>query len=83
MPLTTYLFIEGPVNRTGAPQGFSLIQISHKLNTVQNTHIFTHVKHVNIIRKLVPSVFGGSLWLSGSGRSARSGPGELIANVGG
>ena len=32
--LFIYLFIEGvysPVNRTGSPQGFSQVQISHKL----------------------------------------------------
>ena len=28
-----------PVNRTGSPQGFSQVQISHKLNTIQNMHI--------------------------------------------
>ena len=27
------------VNRTGSPQGFSQVQISHKLNTIQNMHI--------------------------------------------
>ena len=41
-----YLFIEGlycysPNNRTGSPQGFSLSQILHKLNTIQNNaHIY-------------------------------------------
>ena len=40
-----YLFIEGlilsysPINRTGSPQGFSQVQISYKLNTLQNMHI--------------------------------------------
>ena len=28
-----------PVSRTGSPQGFSQVQISHKLNTIQNMHI--------------------------------------------
>ena len=28
-----------PVNRTGSPQGFSQVQSSHKLNTIQNMHI--------------------------------------------
>ena len=28
-----------PVKRTGSPQGFSTVQISHKLNTIQNMHI--------------------------------------------
>ena len=35
------LFIEGlysPVNRTWSPQGFSQVQMSHKLNTIQNMH---------------------------------------------
>ena len=40
---THTLFIEGlycysPVNRTGSLQGFSQVQISHKLNTIQNMH---------------------------------------------
>ena len=33
--LFIYLFIEGPVNCTGSPQGFSL----NKINTKQNMHI--------------------------------------------
>ena len=28
-----------PVDRTGSPRGFSLYQILHKLNTMQNMHI--------------------------------------------
>ena len=70
-----------PVNHTGSPQGFSQVQISHKLiiikastspinhwspqgfsqteilhklNTIQNVHI--NLKHLNIIRQLVPLV---------------------------
>ena len=33
------LMAYGPVNRSGSPQGFSRVQISHKLNTIQNMHI--------------------------------------------
>ena len=28
-----------PVHRTGSPQGFSKVQVSQKLNTIQNMHI--------------------------------------------
>ena len=38
-----------PVNRTGSPQGFSPVQISHKLNIIQTMHI--NIKHTNIIRR--------------------------------
>ena len=34
----------GPVNRIGLPQGFSQVQLSHKLNTVQNMHIIKKKK---------------------------------------
>ena len=33
-----------PANRTGSPQGFSQVQISHKLNTIQNIHIIINYK---------------------------------------
>ena len=60
--LIIHLFTEG--HRTGSPQDFSLnqilhklffFQILHKLNTIRNMHM-TNVKHLNIIRKLVPLV---------------------------
>ena len=40
-----YLFIillkaYNPVNRIGSIQGFSLNRILHKLNTIQNMHMF-------------------------------------------
>ena len=38
--LFIYLIIEGLyVNRSGSPQGFSQVHISHKLKTIQNMHI--------------------------------------------
>ena len=55
----SYLFMAySPVNRTESPQGFWLNQIWHKLNTIRNMHIlvFTNVKQISIIRKLVLSV---------------------------
>ena len=50
-----------PVNRTGSPQGFSLNRISHKLNTIQNIHMNTNIKH-NRIKKLVPQYCSRKKW---------------------
>ena len=40
-----YLFIEG-LYSTGSPQGFSQVQISHKLNVIQNMHITVHKRKI-------------------------------------
>ena len=47
----------GPVNRAGPPQGVWLHQILHKVECNTRHARFTNVKHVNVIRRLVPSVF--------------------------
>ena len=55
-----------PVNRTGSPQGFSL-RSSNLTQVIYNKHLnyleyntkharYTNITHINIIRKLVPSV---------------------------
>ena len=56
VPFIYLLKSYSPVNHTGSPQGFSQVQIPHKLNTIQNMHIiYTNVKHINIIQNFVPS----------------------------
>ena len=49
-------YVIAPVKCTGSPWGFSLDQILYKLNTIQKHAQYRNVKHINIIRKLVPSV---------------------------
>ena len=39
-----FIFIE--VNRTGSPQGFSQVQISHKLNTIHTKHCTLHKRKI-------------------------------------
>ena len=56
-PRIIIIIIYSPVDCTRSPQGFSQVQISHKLNAIQNIHInYINIKRTNIIRKLVPSV---------------------------
>ena len=44
------------VNHTGSPRGFSLnFYLTDVENNTKHVH-FTNLKHINIIRKLVPSV---------------------------
>ena len=43
-----WLKVYSPVNRTGSPQGFSQIKISHKLNTIQNVHVIYKRKYQHI-----------------------------------
>ena len=40
------------VSRTGSPQGFSQIQISHKMNTIQNMHSIYNRKQMEGALKL-------------------------------
>ena len=61
--LFIYLFIDllkayRPVNRTGSPQGFSQVQISHKLNTIQD---YTLLKRKTYKHNPKVSPFGISL----------------------
>ena len=51
------LMAYSPVNRTGLPQGFSQVQIAHKLNTIQNTHyiyIVNDVMYVTVSAYPIP-----------------------------
>ena len=63
LPIDYYYYYllkaHSPVNHTGSSQGFSLVQILHKLDYLEyntkHAH-YTNIKHINIIRKVVPSV---------------------------
>ena len=62
-----YLFIEGytynPINHTGSPQGLSQVQISHKLNIIQNKHI---IIYINVKRNPKVSPLGALVYTEAS-----------------
>ena len=54
-----------PVNRTGSPQGCPQVQISHKLNTIQNMHILIIYKRKTYTHNPKVSPFGIALVKNG------------------